>query len=272
MKYVRGITIGLFVCVCVIFAVSRVIASKRDTTAPVIVSSEEEIHAEAGCDEAELLTGLRASDDRDGDLTDQIMVRKISRFLEKGVCNIEYVVFDKSNNAGTFERKVYFDHYKSPEFRLSQPLLYGVNSTITISDRLSAEDVMSGDLSDRVKIVSGNINRSDEGTYQITVEVTNEYGDTSRSELPVNVVSQGKLSCTVELETYLLYVKAGEIINPSQYITKAEDRSGEEIDRENIIITQQVDLRVPGSGQYIYEVFDGTECTGMSCLTVIVTE
>lgn len=272
MELFKRAAVIYFLAACVLFGLSGIVWLCRDRTPPQITGSGEMLYVKADCDEKELLAHLSASDDRDGDLTDQIRVRKISSFLEKGICSIEYIVFDKSSNAGTYERKVCFEDYHSPQFELSQPLLYGSNSTIAVSDRISVWDVMDGDITDRLKIVSGNINASEEGTYQVEVEVTNRYGDTSRACLPVNVVSQGKLSCPITLMTYLLYVEAGTVIEPAQFIASAVDANGQAIDRRDIVITQQVDLRNPGCGQYLYEIRDESGCVGMSCLTVIVTE
>lgn len=126
---------------------------------------------------------MTAKDDKDGDLTDEIVIGKVSHFSEKGVSKIEYVVFDKENNVGKYERIVHFDNYTSPKFELTEPLMYRTNDKITLSDRLMAKDMITGDISDKIKFESSNVIQNKKGVYQVTVSVKNQFGDYVRENL-----------------------------------------------------------------------------------------
>ena len=80
----------------------------EDPTKPVITNETGELEISTSYEESDLLEGLKAQDEKDGDLTDQIMVGNFSQFIEPGVCNLSYVVFDSSNQAATLTRRVKF--------------------------------------------------------------------------------------------------------------------------------------------------------------------
>lgn len=272
MRYIKRITVAVFIIMFIAFIGGKIYASKTDKVPPVISAESDEIHVQAGCEEQELLQGLTAEDNSDGDLTDQIMVGKISRFTEKAVSKVEYVVLDESNNVGTYERTVYFDNYSSPRFALSQPLMYKVYGDISISDRLTAQDVLSGDISDKIKFSSASLTRSEAGVYDIMVSVKNEYGDEVQETLPVNVVNESEYGTRIELNTYLVYLTPGSTIDPLSYVSRAVNTDGTEADRSQINVIQQVDTTTPGTGQFRYELNDGNGDTDVTFLTVIVTE
>lgn len=273
MRHIKKITLIVFIIVGIAYGVGRYQNAQKDTVPPVITSENDEIHVEAGCGKEEMLQGLTAKDDRDGDLTEEIIIGKVSGFSEKGVSKVEYLVFDKENNAGKYERTVHFDNYTSPKFELTKPLMYEINGTITISDRLMAKDIVTGDLSDKIKFESSNIIQSEKGSYQITVSVKNQFGDYVKENLPVNIVDSSEYSEQIQLNTYLLYVPVGSTMDdPLSYIEKVTDENGTEIDRAAIRVTQNVNTTVPGQGQVRYELDNAAGNTVVTFMTVIVTE
>ena len=268
------ITMFVFICTIAIWIYGKEVVKKQDTVPPVITSVIDELHVDAAeaADDAVLKEGLTASDDVDGDITEHIIVGTISQFKEKGVCDVEYVVFDSNNNVGRYERTVYFEHYESPKLHLSKALLYEVNGRIAISDRLTATDMLEGDISGKIRFSSANLTLSEAGTYRLNVEVKNSYGDTVKYQLPMNLVRYNCDQERIQLKDYLIYVKKGRDIYPEQYITKVINRSGKEEGLENIEITREVDLTKPGTGQICYELLEGEEAVYATYLTVIVTE
>lgn len=273
MRNIKKITLLVFIIVGIAYGVGRYQDAKKDTVPPVILSENDEIHVAVGFSPEELLQGLTAKDDRDGDLTKEIMIGKVSDFTEKGVSKVEYLVFDKENNAGKYERTVHFDNYTSPKFELTKPLMYKINDTITMSDRLVAKDVITGDISNKIKFESANVVQNQEGIYQITVSVKNPFGDYVKESFPVNIVDTSEYGEQIQLNTYLLYVSAGSAISdPLSYVEKVTDENGAELDHAAIRVTQNVDTTVPGYGQVRYELDDASGKTVVTFMTVIVTE
>lgn len=272
MRHIKRITLIVFIIVCIAYGGGKYHNTKKDMVPPIIMSENDEIHVQAGCGIEELLQGLTAKDDKDGDLTEQIMIGKVGRFSEKGVSKVQYIVFDRENNAGRYERTVHFDNYTSPKFELTKPMMYKVNDRITLTDRLKAKDIITGDISDKIKFESSNVVQSEEGTYHVTISVKNQFGDYVKEELPVNIVGT-ECSEQIQLSTYLLYVPVGGTIdNPLSYVEKVTDQNGTEIDRTAVSVMQQVDTTVPGGGQLEYKMTDAAGNTVVTYMTVIVTE
>lgn len=274
MKIAKIITIFVFLCTIAIWIYGKEVVKKQDAVPPVITSSIDELHVDAAeaADDAVLKEGLTASDDVDGDITDHIIVGTISPFKKKGVCDVEYVVFDSNNNVGRYERTVYFENYESPKLQLSKALVYEVNGTILITDRLTATDMLEGDISGKIRFSSSNLTTTEEGTYRLNVEVKNAYGDSVKYQLPINLVRYNCDQERIQLNDYLVYVENGKEIAPESYITNVINRSGKTEGLEHIKITRNVDLTKPGTGQICYELLEGEEVVYATYLTVIVTE
>lgn len=273
MRYVRIVTTLLFVLTLAVWLASAFIVKRNeDNVKPVITADKAEIQVSVNDGPEALLKGLKATDDKDGDITDKIIIGKQSRFIKKGTSDVTFLVFDSHNNVGKFTRKVEYTDYESPKFNLNKPLVYNVGDAVTILDRLTVKDSIEGDISDKIKVVSGNVNSQEEGVYSIGVEVTNRFGDTVSAEFPISIVKAEKSAPVLNLENYLVYHKVGFPFNPNSYLNNADLESGEAVDREKIQVNSRVNTSVPGIYQVIYSYTDERGVTGYTGLTVIVEE
>lgn len=244
----------------------------RDTTAPVITDSVGELHLENTQDSHALLQGLSATDDRDGDLTDQILVERLSRFIEPGVCNVSYVVFDSNNNICQYERRVVFDNYTPPVITLSKPLLYYQGSEITFMDRFQLIHALEGDISHKLKLEASNVDPDEVGIYEVQLSAVTAYGEKVYARFPLNVVSYSAQAPMIELTQNLVYVKQGEPFDPKVYVSSITDSNKNDIDISVVHVFSQVDTSKPGYGQVRMEVNDEFGNKGVTFLTVIVEE
>ena len=272
MRIIRIGTIIIFLVSGIFFFVGKQVSSKKDVIPPVITAESQELHVAAGSDPEALMKGLTAKDDRDGDLTEEILIGNISPFETKGVSTIEYLVFDKSNNVGRFQRTVYFDGYRSPMFELTKPLTFEKNGEILLSDRLFAKDVLEGNITDKIRYTASNVIQYEEGTYDLIVEVKNSYGDVVQKTLPINIVSQNMDVERIQLETYLIYVEKDAEIYPEDYVKAIVDLNGEMDSEAELYITSEVNLKTAGTGQFRYELYKGGERVYVTHLTVVVTD
>ena len=219
-----------------------------------------------------LLEGLTASDDRDGDLTDRILVERVSRFSEPGVCQVSYVVFDNSDNFCRYQRTVVYDDYISPRLQLEQPLMYRMGEQIAIMDRLRLYDSIDGDITHTLKLESSNVPADTTGVYEIEISATNNFGDSIYARIPLNIGLYSADAPKIVLKEYLVYTKAGATFNPLTYVESVQDNEGQSISRNQIKVISQVDLSKPGGGQICFEVTDQRGVVGVTYLTVIVEE
>src|SRR5699024_8171082 len=75
----------------------------EDRTPPVIVFGEEALVYREGMEEAALLEGVTGMDERDGDVTDSLLIEKISGNGE-GTVIVTYVARDEANNVEKVSR------------------------------------------------------------------------------------------------------------------------------------------------------------------------
>lgn len=102
---------------------AAVITASQDKTAPVITieDKEKEITYKDGDNYEELLADVTAEDNRDGDVTDQIFIDKITVVSDGTRAIVQYAVIDESNNVGTETRMVNYEGTGQAEQNVSQP-------------------------------------------------------------------------------------------------------------------------------------------------------
>ena len=237
-----------------------------DTTIPTMTSEVETLEIPCTYTDKEILSGLHAQDERDGDLTDNIMLSKLSRFKKKGKCEATYVVFDSANHSTTLKRDIVFTDYHSPKFTLEAPLSFVAHSTEMNQLKVGAMDMLDGDISSLVGIKEDNINYAVVGDYWVQVEVMNSFGDTSEMKLPVHVISPEEAQIPVQLNQYLVYLKKGESFYSKDYIKSVNHTD----DIDSVKIDSNVDMDVPGCYEVKYTAVGENGNMGVSWLTVVV--
>lgn len=235
--------------------------------APVIRCEEEKLVISVKATEEELLGKVTAWDEQDGDLTASVQISGISKLLTDDTAKITYVVFDSDHNVGSLTRYVQFTDYEPARFSLSQGLIYYRNESIALLDRLSATDVMDGDITDMIRVSALNATSQAE-VYTVDVQVTNSMGDTSRLQLSVIQLDGFSIRPKVVLKEYLVYLPRGSAFDSRSYLSHVEIPDGRG-SNSDVTITGLVDTATPGiymvSYTYPYELTSGT-----SILTVVV--
>ena len=277
MRSIKAIVIFLFVVIalafCVSFCYDRLMV---DAVPPTIVCDGARLEVSVNATDEELCRGLRATDNVDGDITDRIIVRKVSRLTGSNSAMVNYAVFDSSpkSNFCTFSREVYYTDYHQPQYKLSQPMTFNVNSTITLEDRLTAHDVIDGDITSRIRVSATGVSTSVEGDYPLTVQVTNSTGDTASLSLKVQIHNYTSRHPLIELSEYLVYEEIGSEVDLENYrdliVSATQTENGKTVNPKDISINGKVDSSRVGS----YDVtFSYTNTEGLSyhvILTVVV--
>lgn len=270
MRFVRIGAIALFLLSLVTYLISDYIYDKNhDLIPPVITCDEKTITLSSSATYEDYVRGLTASDNRDGDLTSQILISSKSHFLEDGSFKVKYVVFDSNNNSSSITRNVILSDYRSPEFKLSQPLYYSLGESARFINQIKADDCIDGDISGKIRIVYSNVSNYREGVYPVKLEVTNSLGDKQAVELSVCVFDSDSF-CAVELSEYITYIDAGDSFNPMELVTDCENKDGADIDYSKILINGLLDTQTPGCYQLCYTI-DGMP-NAKTYLTVVVRE
>lgn len=97
--------------------------------------------------EEDIMEGLSAHDEEDGDLTGEILLGGLCPGYYAGDRRATYVVFDSANQSAVLTREVEFEDYRSPRFTLSAPLVFLEGASGDAISNVGAEDVLDGDIS-----------------------------------------------------------------------------------------------------------------------------
>lgn len=266
------------ICTIVLFIASMVFAgwtnywyySNLNTDGPRLTNSVGTLEISVNDPPEAIFGGLTATDATDGDLTKDILVASVSHFLEPGLVNVKYVVFDSHNNAATLSRRVHYTDYESPKFTMDKAPVYNVGTSFDLLDHIQVTDCLDGDISDRIRVIANMVNNYSEGTYPVILEVSNSCGDTSQLTLWIHYQRQVN-NVTIQLHQYVLYIEQGAEFDPYQYIASVADSALNPLDHQDVQIRGNLDMETPGTYQLVYSYENGN-LTGKSAITVIVTE
>lgn len=259
MRFLQRITVLMFVVVSLAFVGSRLYLSRMaDRTPPVLTCDSSILEISLGDSQTTLLSGVTASDNRDGDLTDQILIKGVSQLITADTAKVTYIVFDSSNNMATAQRTLRYLNYEKPRFSMSAPLVFAVGEQTQLLPCLSASDLVDGDLSHGIRVINHNVDNSRPGRYRVTLQVTNSLGDTESLPVSVLICEQLPAVPALTLSEYIVYLEQGESFSPASYIRTPADIGEVEIDA-------QVNSNVPG----VYEV-SYTHRNYTVCQTVVV--
>ena len=240
-------------------------ARLRDDTVPEIRFPDEPLEITVDAGSEAMLEGVTAWDEKDGDLTGRLIVQQLERSDEDGSLSVTYAVADGDRHVVTRTRTVIYTDYTPPRFALSKELCYTPGAAVKIRDRLTAEDVIDGSISDRIKITANGVLSYYEGSYPLTVEVTNSLGDTSRLELEIEIRSYTEGEPRIKLSSYLIYLGCDEKFDANSYIEGVTGAEG-----------AKVTARLPAGGlkkgvnKVVYSCKGDSGTTGKTTLYVVV--
>lgn len=94
---IKGLTIGFFAVDAVLIGIGVFLYVNQDKTAPTITLPETAVVYEEGMTSEELLEEATAYDPEDGDVTDSLLVEKVSKIADGRVI-VTYAAVDSANH------------------------------------------------------------------------------------------------------------------------------------------------------------------------------
>ena len=271
MRFLKVITVLLFILSCAAYGVSEFVLKRdKDYISPVISADSDLLEISVSDDESKLYEGMHATDDHDGDITENILISGESYFLNNNECTVRYVVFDEAHNSASYKRTIHYTDYTPPHFSLDKPLVFTVGGSIRFADDITATDCIDGDITSKIRILSSSVSNYMEGVYPAKLEVMNSHGQKASVDINVLVTSKN-YKPNVELKEYITYVKQGEDFDPYSLIKYAASDSGMQIDKKKVRINGVVDTNVPGTYTLSYTVGTNSALKG-TYLSVVVEE
>lgn len=231
LKILQRITMFVFAVTLLTFVgLKFYIARTVDRTPPVISFDSDVVEVDVGAGEDVLLTGVTAWDDRDGDVTGEVMIKGVSQLITADSAKITYIAFDSANNMSIANRTVRYANYEKPHFALTSPLIFPLGGQVSILEKLTARDVVDGDLTGSIRVTTQNVETARAGVYSITVQVTNSLGDVETLPLKVTMTDSAGTAPNVTLSSYIIYRNVGQSFHPTAYITAPADPSAVTVD------------------------------------------
>ena len=257
MKALRIVTVFLFALSLALYVgVSFRYNILLDRVSPKIQCETDILDVSVNASETELLAGVTAEDNRDGDLTGQIMIQGISRLLTADTARITYVVMDSSDNIASCTRTLHYTDYERPRLYLTEMPVYRTypadDSLVRLFEALSARDVHDGDLSDQIQISAQYAKDNVEGELYVSVQIINSLGDSEVIPLTIVIDNEGAQNPLVTLKEYITYVDAGAAFDPKSCILTLNGSTYSGADA-GLIIDSQVDTATPGAYQVRYQ-------------------
>ena len=251
---------------------------RQDHTPPTIYIPEGVLEISVKTERDALLADVTARDDKDGDVTNLLLVESVSDISSDHTAQVNYAAFDSAGNVSKKERTVHYTDYESPRFTLSQPLLFRSGSRFDVFDYVGAQDAIDGTLDDAVKgtLISADTSISELGVHEVQFRVTNSMGDTAYLIVPVEVYAAADYDATVDLTQPLVYLKTGDTFHAASYLdtfTYGTKQINLRSNAESVEITTDSDVNtnLPGYYSVSYTVRSGTN-TGHTRLIVVVEE
>lgn len=234
-----------------------------DTEPPKVVCENEEIKVPVAITEAELLQGVKATDNRSGDVSDTLVIEKLSAFSEDGTRVVTYAAVDESKNVGRCEQTIIYEDYKAPKFKMASSLCFPVGQKVDLLEGVMATSALDGDLSGKIKYnLPESINVTTPGNYPIEYRVMDSGGKVVYLNTYVEICENSEVAFDVFLSDYVVYVKKGKQFSPDKYYTGAE-REGE------LTINSNVKTKEAGT-YYVDYVVTSLNVSGKARLIVVV--
>lgn len=253
-----------------------------DNTPPQITVEEDVLEASVYGDRTELLRGITAQDDRDGDVTDAVIVESVGGISSDGQAMVHYAAFDASGNVAKLSRVVHYTDYESPRFRLKAPLMFLAGGVADVADGVVAWDILDGDISHRIRATAmADQILKEPGEYEVLFQVTNSMGDTRNLRITAELYPSGAYNSSLELKEYLIYLPKGSTFSAKNYLdvfrysVNRVELKGSVPDGYQLDLQGAVDTNTPGvyEVKYVFSCVQGYQTyTGCSRLVVIVEE
>ncbi|MCQ2456537.1 MAG: DUF5011 domain-containing protein, partial [Clostridia bacterium] len=219
----------------------------------------------------DMLAGVSAFDEKDGDLSDKVIVESISRFVEKGVSVVRYAVCDGDNHVTAATRRIEYEDYTSPRFTITSSLVFPTGQAINIHGIIGAEDKIDEDISDEVIITANEYTVQSNGVYTVNAKVTNSKGDMISRSFPVYIEERSLAAPEIKLENYIVYCAVGEKITPADNVVTVFAADGTDL-KGSLEIDTNLDTGKAGTYEVHYRAKDSLGRTGHAVAFVIVED
>ena len=222
MRRLKRLSVLLFI-VSLIMLGSHIFKVRMldDRTGPVFHMDSRTIEVSVKDGQEALVKGLTATDAKDGDISDSIIVESVGPFTGTGSRIVNYAALDSDNHVTHIKREMVYTDYEPSRFHLSRPLSFAMN-TVNLLNGISVEDSIDGDLTRNVRMMSDSeIDTAHVGEYSARLKATNSAGGISYLPVTVEIYDASVFHRLplLNLKEYVAYVEKGADFDERDYLT-----------------------------------------------------
>ena len=255
-----------------------------DYQAPEIRADSDTLQVTVSATDEDLMAGMTAEDNLDGDVTDTLVIESKGKFISKGTRRVNYAAFDNNKNVGTYSREVTYTDYTSPRFRLTAPLRFlDTDKDHDYLKNLRAEDCLDGDITRQIKLNTGEVTIVSDTIRDevINLQVTNSGGDTTTLDLVARTEGRETYQQPAPaLSDYVVYVHQGGSVDLRSYLSgiwtngETTDFDETEFSADDVLISDgNLVLNTPGVYTVTYQLIRyGEDYLGSATMYVVVEE
>ncbi|HEF1906360.1 MULTISPECIES: immunoglobulin-like domain-containing protein [Bacillus] len=222
------------------------------------------------------MTGVKAIDNEDGDITDKVTVDGSVNTSKPGTYELTYTVSDSKGHKVTAKQTVTVKQTVVPKDEV--PVLTApTKTTINVGDKfdpmtgVKAIDNEDGDITDKVT-VDGSVDTSKPGTYELTYTVSDSNGHTVTAKQTITVKQkvETKNEAPVLTVPFTTSLSVGEEFDPMAGVSASDKEDGNLTNK--IKYKGNVDTSKPGKYIVEYWVVDSKGVNATATQSVIVKE
>lgn len=242
---------------------------EKENSLPVINASDKTIELGSKFNP---LDGVSASDEEDGDLTNNITIISSNVDVNKeGVYVVTYEV--KDNDGGKARKSINITVVKKTEKENKAPIIKASDKTIKKGqkfnplDGVSASDEEDGDLTSKIKVVENKVDVNSIGKYSVSFEVTDSGGKSITKSINVTVEAKSESKSNKSPIIYAedITVALGSKYDPYAMVSASDPEDGN-ITNKIKVVYNYVNVNKEGTYKVGYKV---TDSSGNSASCVI---
>lgn len=244
--------------VCVgLGAVAVFLRVTEDRKPPEIHFQENEITYVKGADYSELLLGVTATDNRDGDVTDSLVVESVYPNDDGVTATIIYVARDTSNNIGKANKLVKYQNGDMADSALDDTGESSQGNEENADNSSSGQQTSPAASSDAENVNQGNGQPAADGA-PADINGDAEESENSDSETEEDEDNLPEGSPHIKLTTDRVTINRGDSINRISYVESITDDKDQRLSLWNKIqiAGDEFDRNTPGTYEQIYYVVD----------------
>ncbi|QOP57243.1 DUF5011 domain-containing protein [Lacticaseibacillus paracasei] len=213
--------------------------------APVI-SFADVLYLHLGQKSYDLLDGVSAHDAEDGDLTHKVVYASTVDINTEGTYQVTYQVTDSAGHTVSATRDVVVTN-DAPVIHIASDNRVEVGHDFDPKQGVTADDYQDGDLTSAIK-VTGTVDTSKPGDYELTYEVTDKNGAVTSVKRTVSVFATAP---TLDVSKVPTTLKVGDKFEPMANVNATSPYGA-----VNVTVYGSVDTSKPGSNDLTYTVTD----------------